>query len=225
MSDLDGSATIAVVGGTGNEGKGLAYRLAKAGYRVVIGSRSQERAAAAAAELGQLVVGKSLPSGMSNADAANEANIVLLTVPYGAHEEILSVIKPAMNGKLLIDATVPLLPGRVTRAHRPAAGSAAQEAYQILGEGVEIAAAFHNISHEHLFQEDMIDCDVLVTGTSKTARSDTLKIVEAIGLRGWDAGPIENSAISEGLTSVLIHINKQYGSKSAGIRVTGVRGR
>jgi hypothetical protein len=150
---------------------------------------------------------------------------VLLTVPYGAHEEILRCIKPAAQGKLLIDATVPLIAGKLTKAQRPAAGSAAQEAHEILGEGVEIAAAFHNISHEHLLQDDVVDCDVLVTGTSKTARSQALEIVRAVGLQGWDAGSIENSAVSEGLTSVLIHINKQYGSTSAGIRVTGVHGR
>lgn len=215
--------TIAVIGGTGKEGKGLAYRWARAGYRVIIGSRSEEKATAAAAEIVDTLRGDTVVVGMANAEAAQVANLIVLTVPYEAHEEILQTIKLPAQGKLLIDATVPLVPGRVTRAQMPAAGSAALEARQILGEGVGIAAAFHNISHEHLLQEGTVDCDVLVTGTSKEVRAEALKLVEAAELRGWDAGPLENSAISEGLVSVLIHINKIYGSRHAGIRVTGVQ--
>jgi len=104
----------------------------------------------------------------------------------------------------------------------PAAGSAAQEAKEIVGEGVEIVAAFQNISHEHLLGDGDVDCDVLVTGTSKQARLEAIKLVEAAGLIGWDAGPIENSVVVEGLTSVLININKQYGSTHAGIKITSV---
>jgi predicted dinucleotide-binding enzyme len=105
----------------------------------------------------------------------------------------------------------------------PPAGSAAQEARQILGEGVEVCAAFQNISHEYLLEDREVDCDVLVTGTSKDARHEVLKLVEAAGLTGWDAGPIENSVVLEGLTSVLININKQYGSTHAGIKITGAQ--
>ncbi len=104
----------------------------------------------------------------------------------------------------------------------PAAGSAAQEARHVLGEATEIAAAFHTISHEHLLKDDAIDCDVLVTGTSPEARGKCLELVKAAGLRGWDAGALENSSVTEGLTSLLIHINKKYGSRHAGIRITGV---
>ncbi len=104
----------------------------------------------------------------------------------------------------------------------PEAGSAAQEAKQILGEGVEVAAAFQNISHEYLLQDKTMDCDVLVTGTSKDTRDEALRLVTAVGLRGWDAGPIENSVVIEGLTSVLININRRYGSTHAGIKITGV---
>ncbi len=131
-------------------------------------------------------------------------------------------VKEALQGKLLIDVTVPLVPPKVSKVQMPPAGSAAQEAKEILGEGAEIVSAFQNVSFEHLLGEATVECDVLVTGTSKNARLETLKLVEAAGLIGWDAGPIENSVVAEGLTSVLIYINKQYGSTYAGIKITGV---
>ena len=215
--------TIAVLGGTGKEGKGLAYRWAKAGYHVHIGSRSPEKAEVTAKELLGLLEGEAYVAGMSNIDAAQKANIIAITVPYAAHRETLESVKDVMQGKLLIDATVPLVPPKVATVQMPAAGSAAQEAYEILGEGTQVSAAFQNISHELLLDDDAIDCDVLVTGTSKEARAETLKLVEAAGLTGWDAGPLENSVVLEGLTSVLIGINKKYGTTHAGIRITGAK--
>ena len=146
----------------------------------------------------------------------------MLTVPYAAHRLTLESVKDALKGKLLIDATVPLLPPKVTKVQMPPAGSAAQEAKEIVGEDVQVVAAFQNISHELLLGEEDIECDVLVTGTSKDARHEALRLVEAAGLTGWDAGPIENSVVVEGLASVLIYINKQYGSTHAGIKITGV---
>lgn len=215
--------TIAVLGGTGKEGKGLAYRWAKAGYQVLIGSRSAEKAVTAAADIVELLDGSGSVVGLSNLEAAQQANIVVLTVPYSAHRDTLENVKEVMKGKLFIDVTVPLVPPKVTKVQMPPAGSAAQEAKEILGEGVEVAAAFQNISHEHLLHEGGVECDVLVTGTSKDARLEAIKLVEAAGLTGWDSGPIENSVVAEGLTSVLININKQYGSTHAGIRITGVK--
>ena len=214
--------TIAVLGGTGKEGKGLAYRWAKAGYRVLIGSRSSEKAVTAASEIMSLMDGSTSVVGMSNLEAAGQANIVVLTVPYAAHRDTLESVKDVLKGKLLIDVTVPLVPPRVTKVQMPPAGSAAQEAKEIVGEEVEVVAAFQNISHEHLLSDEDSGCDVLVTGSSKEARDEALTLVEAAGLTGWDAGPIENSVVVEGLTSVLIHINKKYGSTHAGIKITGV---
>ena len=187
--------TIAVLGGTGKEGKGLAYRWAKAGYKVLIGSRSEERAVTAASEIMELAEGSTSIVGTTNKEAAQLADIVVLTVP--------------------------LVPPKVTTVQMPSAGSAAQEAKEIVGEGVEVVAAFHSISHEHLLKDDYVESEVLVTGTSKDARAEVIKLVEAAGLTGWDAGPIENSVVLEGLTSVLIYINKQYGSTHAGIKITG----
>ena len=214
--------TIAVLGGTGKEGKGLAYRWAKAGYRVLIGSRLSERAVTVASEIMQLLEGSSSVVGTTNLEAAQQSDIVVLTVPYAAHRLTLESVKDALKGKLLIDATVPLVPPRVTKVQMPPAGSAAQEAKEIVGEDVQVVAAFQNISHELLLGEEDIECDVLVTGTSKDARHEALRLVEAAGLIGWDAGPIENSVVVEGLASVLIYINKQYGSAHAGIKITGV---
>lgn len=222
MTDPSILLTIAVLGGTGKEGKGLAYRWAKAGYRVLIGSRVEEKAITAASEIVELLDGAASIVGMTNLEAAQQANIVVLAVPYAAHRDTLESVKEALKGKLLVDVTVPLVPPKVTKVQMPAAGSAAQEAKQILGEGAEVAAAFQNISHEHLLQDEDIECDVLVTGTSKETRAEALKLVAATGLTGWDAGPIENSVVIEGLTSVLININKQYGSTHAGIKITGV---
>jgi len=214
--------TIAVLGGTGKEGKGLAYRWARSGYRVLIGSRSPERAQAAADDLVILLDGKSIVEGTDNKEAARKADIIVVTVPYAAHREILESVREAAQGKLVIDVTVPLVPPRVTKVQMPPAGSASQEARQVLGENVEVCAAFQNISHELLLNRAPIECDVLVTGTSKEARAETLKLVDAAGLKGWDAGPLENSVVVEGLTSILIHINKQHNATHAGIKISGV---
>lgn len=213
--------TVAVLGGTGKEGKGLAYRWAKAGYKILIGSRTPEKAVSTAAEIIEMMDGSGSVVGMSNPEAAAQADIIVLTVPYSAHRDTLESVKESVKGKLFVDVTVPLVPPRVSKVQMPPAGSAAQEAREILGEDVEVVAAFQNVSHEHLLGEANVDCDVLVTGTSKNARQEVLKLVEAAGLIGWDAGPIENSVVVEGLTSVLIYINKQYGSTHSGIRITG----
>ncbi len=214
--------TIAVLGGTGKEGKGLAYRWARAGYKVIIGSRTEVKAFSAAMELRKVLEGNAAIRGMENAKAAAQADIAVLTVPYAAHRATLEELKEPLQGKILVDVTVPLVPPKVAKVQMPPAGSAAQEAREILGDGVEVVAAFQNISHEHLLKDGDVGCDVLVTGSSKAAREEILKLVEAAGLTGWDAGPIENSVVVEGLTSVLIGINKKYGSTHAGIRITGV---
>lgn len=214
--------TIGILGGTGKEGKGLAYRWAKAGYRVLIGSRAENKALAAAQELGDLLGGKAVIEGTSNNLAAKKADLVVLTVPYSAHRETLESVREELQGKVLIDVTVPLVPPKTTRVQMPPAGSAAQEAHQILGEGVQVASAFQTISYGSLLHDEPIESDVLVTGTSKEVRAEALKLVEAAGLTGWDAGPLENSVVVEGLTSILIGINKQHRTVSAGIRITGV---
>lgn len=215
--------TIAILGGTGKEGKGLAYRWARAGYKVLIGSRTPPKAISAANEINAMLGAAAHIEGLGNPGAAHAADIVVLSVPYAAHRATLESVKDALLGKLLIDVTVPLVPPKVSTVQMPEAGSAAQEARQILGGDVEICAAFQNISHQHLLADKDVECDVLVTGTSKEARARTIELVAAAGLDGWDAGPLENSVVVEGLTSVLIGINKKYGSTHAGIKITGVK--
>lgn len=222
MTDSELLLSIAVLGGTGKEGKGLAYRWAKAGYKVLIGSRDASKAEATAKELLGLLEGEASIEGMTNLEAAQKSNIVVLTVPFSAHKDTLESVKNNLKGKILVDVTVPLVPPKVATVQMPAAGSAAQQAKEILGDDVQVCAAFQNISYEHLLENEYVECDVLVTGTSKEARAETIKLVEAAGLRGWDAGPIENSVVVEGLTSVLIGINKKYGSTHAGIKITGI---
>lgn len=217
----DTKKTLAVLGGTGKEGKGLVYRWAKAGYQVTIGSRDSEKAKAAAAEINQML-GQELVSGADNLSAAQDSSLVVLTVPHSAHISTLTTVKEALQGKILVDVTVPLVPPKVTKVQMPPAGSAAQEARELLGDGVEVVDAFQSISYEHLIAGDEVPCDVLVTGSSKEARLQVIQLVEDAGLIGWDAGPIENSVVVEGLTSILIYMNKQYGSTHAGIKITGI---
>ncbi len=222
MSENPGKATIAIIGGTGKEGKGLAYRWVKAGYTVIIGSRSAEKALLAANEVRSLAGSQAQIHGLDNCAAAERAGIIVLTVPFSVHTEMLEQIKPFVQGKILVDVTVPLVPPRVTRAQMPPAGSAAMEAQQILGEGVQVASAFQNISYEHLLLDEEVDCDVLVCGSGKATRAVVLELVRAAGLKGWDAGPLENSMVVEGMTSILIGLNKQFNVQAAGIRITGI---
>jgi 8-hydroxy-5-deazaflavin:NADPH oxidoreductase len=214
--------TIAIIGGTGKEGKGLAYRWARIGYDILIGSRQIEKAEAAAVDVRDLPGIEGTVKGVANLDAAKSADLVVLTVPFSAHVSMLEHIKDAVQGKILVDVTVPLVPPRVTKVQMPAAGSAAQEARQVLGDGVEVVAAYQNISYEHLLGGEDIHCDVLITGSSKAARAIVIELTKQAGMVAWDAGPIENSVVVEGLTSILIGINKQYGVESSGIRITGV---
>lgn len=215
--------TIAIIGGTGKEGKGLAFRWVQAGYRVIIGSRQAEKAQLAADEIRELLGNREAAVlGLENIEAVRQADLAVLTVPFSAHVPMLESVKSLLQGRILIDVTVPLVPPKVTRVQMPPAGSAAQEAQQVLGEGVRVVAAFQNISYENLLSGEPVDCDVLVCGGDKDARKTVLKLVSDAGLAGWDAGPIENSVVVEGLTSILIGLNKQFEVHAAGIRLTGL---
>ncbi len=202
--------SIAIIGGTGKEGQGLAYRFAKAGFHVIIGSRFPEKAKDSASRVANLLGGKIVLDGSDNIEAARMADIVVLTVPYTAHVDTLNAIKNVIIGKILIDATVPLVPPNVTKVLMPAAGSAAQEAWNILHGATEVTTAFQNISADGLMDDSVPSCDVLVTGSSKNARTCTLQLIRAAGFTGWDAGPLENSVVVEGMTSILLGINKQH---------------
>lgn len=211
--------TVAVVGGTGKLGLALARRWASAGVEVIIGSREAPRAAQAAAAL-SAETGASV-RGDTNRAAAAAADLVVVTVPYASHAGVLADIAAVVAGKVVVDATVPLLPPKVMRAQMPAAGSAAQEAQALLGEQVSVVSAFHNVAAHKLAADAPVACDVLVFGDSKPAREQVVALVGALGLRGLHGGALANSVAAEALTSVLIFINRSYGVDGAGIRITG----
>ena len=214
--------TIAIVGGTGKEGKGLAFRWGKAGHRVIIGSRNLEKAQLSVNEIKDLLPPFSKLTGETNESAVKQADIVVITVPYEAHRNILLSLKNELKGKIIIDVTVPLVPPYVTKVQMPVDGSAAQEAQKILGQDCKVASAFHNISYDLLLKNTPVQCEVLVCGTDQQTRQTVLGLVKDAGLTGWDAGPLENSVVAEGLTSILININKKYNSRTAGIKITGI---
>jgi NADPH-dependent F420 reductase len=219
---MSGRETIAVLGGTGSEGGGLALRLAHAGYPVVIGSRDAGRAAEAAGKINERI-GHSRARGMDNAMAISDAQIVLLTVPFAGQVKTVEPLRDALQGKILIDATVPLVPPKVSRVQLPEGGSAVAKLQALLGDGVRVVSAFQNVSAHHLADLDHdVDCDVLVCGNDTTACEKVIELVEAIGLRGIYAGTADNSAAAEALTSVLIAINRRYKIPGSGIRITGL---
>lgn len=214
--------TIAVLGGTGKEGQGLTLRWARAGYMVLIGSRTPDKATRIAAELNDQL-GSEMVRGLANEQAAAECDIAVLTVPYHAHQATLSSLVDQLSGKLLVDVTVPLDAENPSVVRIPEAGSAALAAKQILGQEVAVASAFQNVSHTYLKEAGPVPCDVLVCGDSPESREQTLQLVQAAGLVGWDAGPLENSVVAEGLTAVLVGINKRHSIKHAGLRITGIQ--
>ncbi|MEJ2607549.1 MAG: NADPH-dependent F420 reductase [Anaerolineales bacterium] len=212
--------TLGIFGGTGNEGQGLAVRWAKAGYHVIIGSRTADKAKRVAAELNERL-GEELIAGRENGEAASRCDIGVLTVPYKAHRPTLESLKDLLKDKVLIDVTVPLDPAHIDVAKMPSAGSAGQEAQEILGDACHVVTAFQNISHVYLRRDGPVPCDVLVCGNNEAARQQVLELVKSAGLVGWDAGPLPNAAVVEGLTSVLLGINKRYKMTNSGFRITG----
>jgi 8-hydroxy-5-deazaflavin:NADPH oxidoreductase len=213
---------IAILGGTGEQGPGLALRLALAGEEVIIGSRNKERAETAAAELNTELGGTRI-RGLENLQAADAAEIVMMTVPYSAHLSTLEAVKAAVQGKIFVDVSVPLDPENPRRMKMPAAGSATEEAQQFLGPNTKVVAAFQNVA-AHLLREPKhaIDCDILVCGNDVEAKKTVLGLVTKMGMQGSDVGTADSARVVEGLTSILIRLNIRHKVKGAGIRITGV---
>jgi NADPH-dependent F420 reductase len=219
----DQKTIIAVLGGAGAEGSGLAVRWAHAGYRVVIGSRTRERARACAATLNEITAGSRI-SGEDNETAARAGDVVVLTVPHAAQLSTLESVRQALDGKILIDVTVPLVPPSVSRVQLPEGDSAVVAAQRLLGPAVKVVSAFQNVSAHHLKELDhVIECDVLCCGDDREAVDQVIALAQALGLRAFYAGPLANSAATEALTSVLIAINRRYKIPASGIRITGVK--
>lgn len=222
MVDSTDKKPVAVIGGTGAEGSGLALRLAHAGYPVVIGSRSPEKAIATVEALNARLDGASI-GWAGNAEAAAGAEVVFLTVPYGAQRSTVEQIAGALEGKILVDATAPLVPPAVARVQLPATGSAVAAIQALLGDRVRVVSALQNVAAEKLrdLGQD-VPVDVLVCGDDPAARKEVTALLAVAGMRGIEAGPIANSAAAEALTSVIIAINRAYKVTGAGIKIVGI---
>ncbi len=217
MSDKE---TIAILGGTGDLGTGLAIRWSKAGYKIVIGSRTLEKAQKAVAALHE-VSPETPADAAENLDAAAAGDIVVLTVPAEHQISTLGYVKDNLQGKILIDVTVPLVPPKVGTVQLPPEGSAGKRAQEFLGDDVMVVTAYQNIA-AHLLQQDVsIECDVLVCGDKKAAREKVIQLTEEAGMTGWHAGPVANSAAAEALTSILIQINRGGQIAHSGIKIIG----
>ncbi len=229
---LELEKTIAIIGGTGSLGSALAFRWGQFGYKIILGSRNEEKAKLSADKLNNLFDIESA-KGMSNRDAANTAEIIVLTVPFSNHNAIVDEIMEVAQGKIVVDTTVPLVPPKVSRVQLPEGGSVARLTQEKLGENVRVVSAFQTIAAAELAKgtsSGKLSCvnshsglenEVLVCGNNVEARSCVISLVEAAGLKGWHAGPIDNSVVSESLTPVLIFLNKRYQMNGSGIRIVG----
>jgi len=219
--------TIAMLGGTGPEGMGLANRLARAGEHIVIGSREAQRAQDAAQQLRARVGGSAKIDGADNLAAAAQCDVAVLTLPFSGQTALLKQLKAVWKpGTVVIDTTVPLaatVGGSQTRMLGVWQGSAAQAAAESLPAGVSIAAAFHNLGAELLAGDDPIDCDVLVCSDDEKAKQVGVELAEKIpGVRALNGGKLENARIVESITALLIGLNIRYKVHSAGVRFTGL---
>lgn len=212
--------TIAILGGTGNQGPGLALRWANAGYRIIIGSRQEKRAQATADELNEKL-GSTFIRGMRNEDAAKNANICVLTVVATAHQEVLENLKDALQGKILIDVTAKVV---FPNADVPSPPSAARVAQNILGDGVRVVAAFQNVpSHMlALSLDEPLDLDVLVFAENAETANEAMLLSDAGGMNAYYAGGLDKAIVVEGITAVLVELNRRYGSKDGAIKITGI---
>jgi NADPH-dependent F420 reductase len=218
---MNETRTIAVIGGTGPEGGGLALRWAAAGHRVIIGSRDALKAQAAAAELAAKAKGR--VEGADIVDAAKRADIVVLAVPFSAQIDTAKGMAGELAGKILVDVTVPLVPPKVSRVQLPPDDSCVVRVQRELGESVKVVSAFQNVSAHKLGDlAQKVACDVLVCSDSAEARQVVLALARDAGVRGIDAGPLANSVAAEALTSILIWINRTYKIPDAGLAITGL---
>lgn len=210
--------SVAIVGGTGNLGGALALRLGAPGVRIIIGSRDAEKAKKAVETLkptlraGEMV-------GMTNQDSIRGADYVVIAVPYEGHAQMVQDIKGQVAGKIIIDTVVPLNQGK---PFVPSAGSALQEAQRILGDEAPVVGALHNISAVDLADVDSPLGDVLVCGDKADAKEKVMEIIRHIGARAFDGGPGSNAYVIEGLTGVIISLNRRYKSKHGSIRIVGI---
>ena len=210
--------SVAIVGGTGNLGSALALRLGAPGVKVIIGSRDAEKAKNAVETLKPKLRAGEI-TGTTNKEAVKEANFVVIAVPYEGHATMVSDLKGQLAGKIVIDTVVPL---KKITPFVPAAGSALQEAQQILGDEAPVIGALHNISAVDLGDVDSPLGDVLVCGDNAEAKQKVMEIIERIGATAFDGGPSSHAYVIEGLTGVIIYLNRKYKSKHGSIKIAGI---
>ena len=210
--------SIGVLGGSGALGTGLSFRLARAGYNVVIGSRNPVQALKKISVINQRLVKEKI-SVESNYESAEKSDLVILAVPFSNHREIIMEILPAVQKKILIDTIVTLVTPKVARVQLPVFCSVAKQAQEWLGKEVHVVSAFQNVAASHLLGDDFLQGEILVFGNKKEAREIVIGLIQEIGMKGWHAGPIDNSVVAESMTSVLIFMNKFYKMQGSGFKI------
>ena len=213
---------VTILGGTGPQGRGLAQRFAAAGVDVVLGSRNAERALAIAEEISSIQDMPGLISGMDNNSAVRAADeIVILAVPYSGHDKTLNSIRDALAGKILVDIVVPLAENNPKKVEMPPQGSATEAAQEILGEGIPVVGALHNVSAAVLADLELpINCDIMICGNDINAKNAVMKLLETLDVRSYNCGLAESARCIEALTPILIRLNM---SKSTSFRHGGIK--
>ncbi len=210
--------SIGVLGGSGALGTGLTFRLARAGYNVVIGSRNPVQALKKISLIDKRLVKEKI-SFESNYESAKKSDLVILAVPFSNHREIIMEILPVVQKKILVDTTVPLVPPKVARVQLPEFGSVVKQSQEWLGKEVHVVSAFQNVAASHLLGDDASQGEILVFGNKKEAREIVIGLIQEIGMKGWHAGSIDNSVVAESMTSVLIFMNKFYKMQGSGFKI------
>lgn len=219
--DTEEPISIAIVGGTGNMGIGLATLFGRAGYKILIGSRNLQKSQAVANQLNKSI-SKGEIIGLLQEDAVSSADIVIISVPIKVHRQTISKLSELLKGKLVIDVTVPLDPSDPTKFVLPKAGSAGLETQELIGENGFVVDAFQHVSAKLLLNNTIGEVDILVCGSPESARYQAIELIKSAGLRAVDAGGLENSAVIESLTPILIYMNKIYRKKDLGIKIQGL---
>jgi NADPH-dependent F420 reductase len=213
---------VAILGGTGKEGTGLALRWARAGHHILIGSRSADRAWERAQELARQVPG-GVFDGRSNEAAAREGEIAVVTVPHAGHRTLLAELRPVLAGKIVLETVVPLDFGGPRLYAPPPEGSAAEEAQALLGGEARVVAGLHALAaHELALVDHALDADALICGDDAEAKATATRLIEDLGVRCLDAGPLTMAPLLEGLTAIMVRLNRRYRAKGAGLKITGL---
>ena len=213
---------IGIIGGSGSLGFALSNRLIKESFKVMIGSRSPEKVISKIGEINKdLNVQNLKVQGIGQ--TARESELIFLTVPFSAHHKTVLEIKPFVQGKIVVDTTVPLVPPKVARVQLPDSGCVARMTQEILGNDVHVVSALHNVAATELAKSQTTDVEVMVFGNNKEARETVIQLISKISLKGWHCGSIDNAVVAESLTPVLIFMNKFYNFNGSGIKIVDGR--